>query len=107
MAPSADTFADIARSLQQTIDEAAAREAAWMPPAQDASSASSTARYVERLRELAARRQGSIPAAEALAQRVAVTDEDLQACEAELRDLAARTEALRQKLAQWAAGAIR
>lgn len=107
MAPSADTFADIARSLQQSIDEAAAREATWAQPAERTSSASSTARHVERLRELAARRQGLVAAAEGVAQRTTVSDAELHACEAELRDLAARTEALRQKLAQWAAGAIR
>ena len=103
MAPSADALANIAHSLQQTLDEASAREAACRP----AENVSTAARHVERLRELAARRQGHVPPTDAIAQRVAITDDELQACEAELRDLAARTEALREKLAQWAAGAIR
>jgi len=119
MAQSADALANIARSLRQTIDETAAREAAWTHPGQPAHPAqpaqvtqpaehtSSAARYVERLRELAAQRQSLVPAAQAIARRAAVTDDELAACEAELRDLAARTEALRQKLAQWVAVAIR
>jgi hypothetical protein len=107
MAQSADALSDIARSLQETIDQVTAREAALPKAAEPAEHVSAGARYVERLRELAARRQGLIPAAEAIAQRAAVTDEELHDCEAQLRDLAARTEALRQKLAQWAASAIR
>ena len=103
MAPSADALANIAHSLQHTLDEASAREAACRP----AENVSAAARHLERLRELAAQRRGFVPPAGAIAQRATVTDDELQACEAELRDLAARTEALREKLAQWASGAIR
>ena len=103
MAQSADAYADIARSLKQAIAQLSEQEAAWTQRVERPSAAP---RYLERLREVAARRQGLDPAAAAVARQAAVTDEELRACEAELRDLAARTESLRQKLAHWTARAI-
>jgi len=103
MAQSAQALKDIAQTLEQTIEDVTAREAAWAGRVEAPSRA---AHHLQRLREIAAQRGGQRTRTEAVTQQAAVTDEEIRACEEELRALAGRVETLRQKLADWTGRAI-
>jgi hypothetical protein len=92
----------IAASLRQTMEEVAARERAWS----DAPVLDRAGEHGASLAALAETRRSLSERADAVAHSALVTDQELAACEAELRELAGRTESLRRQLADWGTRAI-
>lgn len=103
MPPSSRALTEIARDLQDHIDAVSARGAAW---GDHAGAASLAANHAGALGGFADRRRSLTARTEQITAQTAVTDRGLRASENELRELAERLEALRRKLAEWAARAI-
>lgn len=102
MRESAEVLNRIGSSLEHAIAQVTMTETAWAkatPTPRPRGHADCLALHAEKRRVLATK-------TEQLTEHVGITEKELEACELELRELSARTESLRRKLAEWAVRAI-